>query len=394
MLCLFTAVVSALLDNVTTILLMTPVTVKISRALDTSPLLMLLSQVIFSNIGGTATIIGDPPNIIIGNNPYIKKTVNFANFTLNIGPCVILCSIAVYFWLWKMYAHKLTREPNLATKTDILIWKRTLSKFDTPQNEGETQVKASLEEHIKQLEQELDQNTKTSHLDGQDELEAKYRIRDMPLLISSSIVLGIVILMFFLHSFLHIEITLAWIAMIGAMIHVLVSGIHDLEELLEKVEFGTLMFFAALFILMEVLSEMGLINWIADRLIELIATAPVGKSRLALAVFLILWVSGIASAFVDNIPYTATLVPVVVKIAVGLNIDLNTMVWALALGACLGGSGTLIGASANVVAIGMVEKEGWKVSFVEFSKFGGPIMLITLMISTIYLLVIHVAMLG
>jgi len=294
-----------------------------------------------------------------------------------------------------MYSHKLTREANLATKTDILIWKRTLAKFDTPQNEGETQVKASLEEHIKKLEEELNENTKNNpQLDGQDELEAKYQIRDVPLLISSSVILGIVILMFFLHSFLHIEITLAWIAMIGAMIHVLVSGIHDLEELLEKVEFGTLMFFAALFILMETLSEMGLINWIADRLIELIATAPPGKSRLALAVFLILWVSGIASAFIDNIPYTATLVPVVVKIAVGLKIDLNTMVWALALGACLGGNGTLIGASANVVAVGMVEKEGWKVSFVEFSKFGGPIMIITLVVSTLYLLIIHVAILG
>jgi len=363
--------------------------------LDTSPILMLLAEVMFSNIGGAATIIGDPPNIILANNIHIKKTVNFANFSLNMGPGIILCMIAVFVYLWRVYSKELHREPNLASKIDIAIWKRTLTTFATPQNEGELKVKSSLEEHIRQLEEELERkNEEEPHLDTLPELEQKYQIKDSGLLISSSIVLGATILMFFLHSFIGVDITLAWIAIIGAMIHILVSGLHDLEEILEKVEFGTLMFFAALFILMETLSELGLISWIADRLIELIGTASPGRPRLALACFLIVWVSGISSAFIDNIPYTATLAPVVVQIATELDLPINTIVWALALGSCLGGNGTLIGASANVVAVGLVEKEGWKVTFIDFFKFGAPITFITLLVATVYVLIIYVAILG
>jgi len=265
-------------------------------------------------------------------------------------------------------------------------------KIRMPQNDAEQQVKESLESHVQALEQEL---ATQQHLDTLPELEKKYQIKDFNLLISSNIVLGITILFFFLHSFIPaLHISLAWIAIVGAMVHILVSGLHDLDEILEKVEFGTLMFFAALFILMETLAELGLIQWIGDQLVGLIETVPEGKSRLGLAVFLILWVSGVASAFIDNIPYTATLVPIIVQISENLHLDMNTLVWALAFGACLGGNGTLIGASANVVAVGLLEKDGFHVSFIDFFKFGAPITFISLVVASIYLLIFHVAIFG
>eukprot|EP01126_Amoeba_proteus_P035993 TRINITY_DN3647_c0_g3_i7.p1 TRINITY_DN3647_c0_g3~~TRINITY_DN3647_c0_g3_i7.p1 ORF type:complete len:265 (+),score=60.65 TRINITY_DN3647_c0_g3_i7:37-795(+) len=243
------------------------------------------------------------------------------------------------------------------------------------------------------------------------ELEAKYKITNFPLLLNSGffffsghlvtifsydysvgIVLTGVLFFFFGHSLFHVELGLAWIAMIGAMLLVLLSGIHNFDHVLEKVEFGTLMFFASLFILMETIAELGLIDWIAVQIEGLIALVPEGKARLFLATFLLLWVSGIASALIDNIPYTATLTPVIVKLSLGsLQLPLTPLVWALVFGACLGGNGTLIGASANVVAVGMAEKAGISISFTEFTKIGFPITLLLLFVSMIYLFVFHVA---
>eukprot|EP01128_Nolandella_sp_AFSM9_P011468 TRINITY_DN81_c2_g1_i1.p1 TRINITY_DN81_c2_g1~~TRINITY_DN81_c2_g1_i1.p1 ORF type:complete len:556 (+),score=98.88 TRINITY_DN81_c2_g1_i1:70-1668(+) len=250
--CIFTAVISAFLDNVTTILLFAPVTIKICKVLDVPPVKILLAEVMFSNVGGTATIIGDPPNIIIGNHPVIKASVDFATFSMHIAPNIVICLIALYFYFWKFYSDDLHRDPNMSLKTDIKIWKRTLSKFThidaTP---SEQQVAAHLKTHIVELEDEL--RKKSGKVATIAELERKYRIKDYPLLINSCVVLSCVMILFFLHSFLHVNLTLAWIAIIGAMIHIVVSGIRNVDEILEKVEFGTLMFFASLFILMRCL---------------------------------------------------------------------------------------------------------------------------------------------
>jgi len=175
------------------------------------------------------------------------------------------------------------------------------------------------------------------------------------------------------------------------MVHILVSGIHNIDEILEKVEFGTLMFFAALFILMETLVELGLINYIARQLTALIELAPPGPGRLTLAVVIILWVSGIVGAFVDNIPYTATLIPVIIFISRSLDLPLTVLVWALVFGGCFGGNGTIIGASANVVCVSLAEAAGYEISFMTFFKFGFPSMLISLATATVYMLIFHVA---
>jgi len=385
----FTAVVSAFLDNVTTILLIGPVTIKLCKVLDIEPITILLCEVLMSNIGGTATIIGDPPNIIVANHPYVKTQIDFGMFTLHMTPGVILAFFGCWLYIWKMYKNVLHRDPALQHKAELKIWKRTLEKFKSVDNPGEAKVRESLVTHIQQVETLIAESSgKTKSI---KELEEKYVIRDMPLFVNTCIVLSVVVALFFSHSFLHIEMSLAWIAIIGAMAHILISGITHIEEILEKVEFATLMFFAALFILMKTLEELGLIHWIGESLKELIGSVPPGDGRLAVAMLLLLWVSAFVSAFVDNIPYMATLVPVIVSLAQDerLGLPLEPLVWAIAMGTCFGGNGTIIGASANVVAVGLAEHAGFHIRFLDFFKMGMPVMIISVACATLYNLVFH-----
>ena len=183
-------------------------------------------------------------------------------------------------------------------------------------------------------------------------------------------------------------LTVATIALGGAVLMLLVTSPHHVEEQLEAVEWTTIIFFAGLFIMIGGLQYMGLIDTIADGISNTISRAT-PENRLMIAVLLLLWVSGIASAFIDNIPYTATMVPVVIELASdpSLGLSLGPLAWALALGACLGGNGTIIGASANVVAAGLAEESGNDISFNRFFRTGFPIMILTLLTSTVYVVV-------
>jgi Na+/H+ antiporter NhaD/arsenite permease-like protein len=208
----------------------------------------------------------------------------------------------------------------------------------------------------------------------------------------SGTILVLVVVNFFLHPITHIAVS--WIALIGAVVMLFATDRHELEQPLEHVEWTTLLFFAGLFVLVHALQYLGVISFIGDYVtkgIEMFGTDAEGDLvRLAAAVLIILWVSAIASAFIDNIPYTATMIPVVMQIAHDLNIDLGPMIWALAFGACLGGNGTLIGASANVVTAGMAEEAGYPISFNEFFKAGFPIMILTTAIVSVYMILVYV----
>jgi len=392
-LCIFTAVVSAFLDNVTTILLMTPVTVRLCTVLNIEPQPILLALVVMSNIGGTATAIGDPPNIIIVNDPDIAAhgAITFLSLTLHVGPGVVLAGIVVQVYIYFINRGVMKRTPAPARHKELSIWKNTLKNVPD-EDEDQRHVRRQLEMYIDTLEKEIEQ-APDEELPDTQELEEQYVIRDKSLFVSSVIVLSCCILMFFLHSWIHevVELSLAWIAVIGAMIHLLVSGIHDVEEILEKVELGTLIFFAGLFVLMHGLDLLGLIDFIGDQIYTLVGHFPEGNVRLAGAVLLIIWVSAFASAFIDNIPYTTAMVPVVVSLAESdLGLPLAPLVWSLCYGTCLGGNGTLIGASANVVAVGLSEQQGYPISFLRFFKVGFPCMIISVTIVSIYMLLSHV----
>ena len=325
LLSLVTAFLSAFLDNVTAVILMVPVTFLIADALDVSPLPFLLAQVIASNIGGAATLIGDPPNILIGS----AAGLSFMDFVLNLTPVVLLALPIVLAFFY-------------------LVFRRELKA-----SEGAQQTIGKM--------------------------NARDAISDAILLRKSLIVLAAVIVGFFLHGLLHLEA--ATIALFGAAALILYSR-SDVHEILREVEWPTLLFFVGLFVLVGGLEATGFVGRIAGLLIE------VGGSPAFTAV-LIMWGSAITSGIVDNIPFTATMIPVVQELAhaEGLSeAEVRPLWWALAMGADFGGNLTLIGASANVVVAGMSERVGKKISFLRFMAYGIPVSLLSLVVATPYLL--------
>lgn len=326
----FIAITSAFLDNVTTMLLYTPVLIEISIALKINPLSLLIPGIMASNAGGTATLIGDPPNIMIGS--YTGLT--FMQFVYALTPVVLICMIALVIYNKFFYSKEYKK-----------------GKVDD--------VDAFL-----------------------SYLREEYKITDKTLLTYGLIVMLIVIGFFATHGYWHMEVSIP--ALFGAGIlftyAVLTKKVKMLELIEKDIEWTTLLFFIFLFIIVGAVEEVGLLAIIADWVHNLSA------GNLTVAICLILWVSAIMSAFVDNIPFTATMLPIVAyltKVIPGA--ESNVLWWALALGACLGGNGTMIGASANVVTIGIAESAGYKISFFGFMKYAFVYMLITIIISNIWL---------
>jgi Na+/H+ antiporter NhaD/arsenite permease-like protein len=328
-----TAVLSALLDNVTTVLLITPVTLLIADALEVDPIPYLISCAFASNIGGTATLIGDPPNIMIAS----KAQLNFMDFIYHLTPVVVIMMV-VYVIMIK------------------LIWGNKLRTRD-----------------------ELKQRIMTMN-----EHDA---IKDPVMLTKSLVVLGIVLTGFVFHGALHFQP--ATVAFFGAGLLLLLSGTHEPHHVLAEVEWPTIFFFLGLFIIVGGVVKVGLIKWMSLKILELT------QGNMLTTAMVVMWFSAFASAIVDNIPYVATMNPLIVDMAGQLwpevtgkallqHPDLMPLWWSLALGACLGGNGSAIGASANVIVVGMSEKAGKKISFMKFMAYGMPIMIVTVLISTVY----------
>ncbi|KAM6292552.1 P protein [Porphyrio hochstetteri] len=406
LLCLIAAILSAFLDNVTTMLLFTPVTIRLCEVLNLDPRHVLIAEVIFTNIGGAATAVGDPPNVIIVSKQELrKKGLDFAAFTghMFVGIClVVLVSfpfLRLLYWNKKLY----NKEPSeiVELKHEIYVWRLTAQRIN-PASREETAVKCLLMQKVLTLEMLLRKKLRTFHrqISQEDknwetniqELQKKHRITDKILLIKCLTVLGCVILTFFLNSFVPgIYLDLGWIAMLGAIWLLVLADIHDFEMILNRVEWATLLFFAALFVLMEALAHLHLIDYIGEQTALLIKVVPEDQ-RLAVAIILVLWVSALASSVIDNIPFTATMIPVLLNLTKDpdVNLPMKPLIFSLAMGACLGGNGTLIGASANVVCAGIAEQHGYGFSFMEFFRLGFPMMIVSCTIGMCYLLVAHV----
>lgn len=405
LLCLFSAFVSAFLDNVTTILLLTPVSIRLCQVLNLDPVPILIAEVLFSNIGGTATAVGDPPNVIIISHPLITtQGINFAEFTLHLLIGIIFCMITGYGLLVVYYyilyvGRRDTDPPHIAElKREIAIWERTARLMPVVSLE-ERAIRDALRSKGREVREQLKEarnHTLKSAVDvwrkNLEELESRYRITDRVLLIKSLAVLSVVILMFFFSHFIPgIEVNLGWIAIFGALALLLLADVQELESVLHKVEWGTLLFFAGLFVLMEGLGELGLIDFIGKVTVNIIKNVH-EDDQLLVAIILLLWVSAVVSSFIDNIPFTQAMIPVIVKMADSPDVclPLKPLVWTLAFGACLGGNGTLIGASANVVCAGLAEQNGYKITFNGFFKMGFPMMIVTTLTIMIYLIICHI----
>ncbi|XP_040192247.1 P protein isoform X1 [Rana temporaria] len=405
-LCLIAAILSAFLDNVTTMLLFTPVTIRLCEVLNLDPRHVLIAEVIFTNIGGAATAVGDPPNVIIVSNQELRKVgLDFAGFTghMFLGISLVLLVsfpfLRLLYWNKKLY----NREPSdiVELKHEIHVWKSTAQRIN-PASREETAVKCLLMQKVLTLESMLRKKLKTfqRQISQEDknwetniqELQKRHGITDKILLIKCLSVLGFVIFMFFLNSFVPaIHLDLGWIAILGSLWLLVLADIHDFEMILHRVEWATLLFFAALFVLMEALANLHLIDYIGEQTAVLIKGVPEDE-RLAIAIILVVWVSALASSLIDNIPFTTAMIPVLINLSQDADVDLpvKPLLFALAIGACFGGNGTLIGASANVVCAGIAEQHGYGFSFMEFFRLGFPMMIISTTIGMCYLLVAHV----
>ena len=318
---IFTAVVSAFLDNVTTVILIMPITFAIARKLEIDPIPYLLTEVFASNIGGTATLIGDPPNIIIGS----AAGFSFMDFVNNLTLVVAVILIAV-----------------LAVM--VLFFRKKL---------------ATTAEKMKEA----------ANIDN------THTITDVPLMVRSMIVLALVILGFVTHDITHIETCVA--AMLGASFLLLFEKPTDI---LRDVEWNTIFFFIGLFIIIGGVEASGGIKLMAEWILR------VTQGSQEAASMLILWASGIISGIIDNIPYTATMSPMLVEIQKTMGADYTTPLWwCLSLGACLGGNMTMIGAAANVIVSESAAKEGHPMFFLRFMKYGVIVVAISLIISSLYI---------
>ena len=326
-LCVVTAGLSAFLDNVTTVLLMTPVTLSIARRLGISPVPYLISQVLASNIGGTATLIGDPPNILIGS----AAGLDFTDFLVNLGPVVLLILGAFLV-------------------TMVVMFRGSLQ---VPDHQREAALEAT-EDTI---------------------------IRDRGLLIRTLIVVGLTIVGFLAHSALGLEA--ATIALLGATALMLVARL-DPHEMLREVEWSTLFFFVGLFILVEAVVQAGIVGGIATMIADA-TSGHEGATAMAL-----LWFSAGASAIIDNIPYTATAIPVVHQLVAG-GMSPDALWWSLALGACLGGNLTIVGASASVVVANLALHAGHPIRFGQFLRYSAVIVAESTVISSVYVWLRYVA---
>ncbi|XP_053676604.1 P protein-like [Anopheles nili] len=402
-LCIFTAILSSFLDNVTTVLLMTPVTIRLCEVMELNPVPVLMSMVIYSNVGGTLTPVGDPPNVIIASNGHIAKNgVNFATFTLHMAIPIFFVMITTYFQLrmkFKNINDLRFSEPQdvQEIRHEIAVWQRAAASLSS-YSKDEDLVRETLLKKVNRLSRSLKKKLVTGSVPVEsykatlEEMRRKYPIRSKSLLVKSAFTLAFVITFFFLHSAPDIQkLSLGWTALLGALLLLILADREDIESVIARVEWSTLLFFAALFILMEALAELGLIDWIGKQTENVILSVS-EESRLAVAILIILWVSAFASAFVDNIPLTTMMVKIAIGLAENetLDLPLQPLVWALALGACLGGNGTLIGASANVVCAGVAEQHGYRFTFIEYFKVGFPVMVGSVIVSTVYLMFAHV----
>ena len=318
---LLTAVLSAFLDNVTTVLLIGPMTLTVCKLLDVNPIPFFMTEILASNIGGTATLIGDPPNIMIGS----AAGFTFFDFILYDAPAVVVILAAVLVVFYFLYGRKM-------------------------------QVN---EEHRARI-MELDEHA---------------MIKNKRLLKQSYVMIGLVVVGFMAHGALGLESSV--IALGAAGIIMLISG-ESIEEALANVEWTTLAFFAGLFVIVGAMAETGVIEMLAHALID----ATGGNVFGTMLVLLI--GSAVISSFLDNIPFVATMIPILLAME-SSGMDVTPLWWAVSLGACLGGNGTLIGASANVVLSDISKKNGHEITFVQFLKTGFPIMLLTVAIAGLYL---------
>ncbi|XP_016997003.3 P protein [Drosophila takahashii] len=379
-----TAIMSCVLDNVTMLLLMAPIAIRLCEAMGVQTPLVLIIVVMYSNIGGTLTPVGDPPNVIIATNPeVIAQGIDFLNFVIHMLPGVFLAIIAgfgVFYLTMRKSLFKLQdRQIELAAERESM--RRRMS--------AEITARASEMRERQPARQCL--KPSANYFETLAHLEAHHRIRDKTLLIKCLFTLVFVILCFLLHSLPFMAgATLGWVAILAAFLLLILAKMNDIEEILDQVEWSALLFLAALLVLTEAVAQLGFIHWLSENTVKVIMSVE-EKHQTTVGILIILWLTAFLAAFVGNVPVTTMMLRLTIELQhnEAIGVPLSPLIWALSYGACFGGNGTLIGASANVIAAAIAHQYGYKISFVQFFIYGFPMMLATVSLATVYLLLAH-----
>ena len=321
-----TALLSAFLNSIAAVLLIVPVGLYLAESLDINPVPFLFAVIISSNIGGTATLIGDPSHVIIGT----ATGLSFTEFIKNLGPIVLLILAATLVLFW-------------------IIWRNSFRVSE----EGRSRLLA---------------------------LELKDQIADRGLLIKSLVVFGLMLIGFFFNCQLHLDT--ATIALAGAII-LIIAGQESIEETLLNVDWPTILFILGFFVMVGALTSTGVIHLIAQWSVKLIG------NNVTILTMMVLWFSAIVSAFVNNIPFVTAMVPFIKGIGAMTGISLVPLWWALALGGVLGGNGTIIGATANIIVAGVARRNGYPITYLDYMKIAFPVMIFSIVLSSLYLFAVY-----
>ncbi|XP_022226719.1 P protein [Drosophila obscura] len=401
-LCLVTCLVSSVLDNMTTVLLLTPVAIRLCEVMQLDPLPVVMGIIVHANIGGALTPIGDPISIIVSTNHIIvENDVTFLNFMAHTFPGVLLAVLQSCLYL-RLFYHNIDalrlNEPKemRELRREIKVWQRALNAVASCSKDAQL-VRGTLQGKVKQLKRTLRRlqrgvGSTEVYANTLDELKQKYPIKDKALLLQSAGALIFVIVCFFIQSVPNWRtLPLGWVALLGVILLLIILNRDDMEHLMHRIEWTTLLFFAAMFVMMECVERLGLFSCIGEFTEHVILSVD-KRHRLAMAIFIILWASALASAILDSIPVTAMMVKLVTSLVAkqSIGLPLQPLVWALTLGASLGGNGTLYGASANVIAAGIAEQHGYKLSFTRYLRTVFPMMMGQITLMTVYLLVAHI----
>ena len=331
--CAVTAVISAFLDNVTTVLIMVPIIIELTRGMGLDPRIYVVALAMASNLGGAATLVGDPPNIIIGS----KVGLTFNQFAGYLFIPVALSTVGVIAYFW-----------------------------------------ASNRKSFKSIDDDLTKLFSVQLLIEKIEFDFLTVKIDRNFLLKSIVCLGVALVLFVTQTVTGLSPGVA--ALTVAMILFTITRM-EIEHILLEIEWSTLLFFAGLFILVGAMEQKGVIEWLARSVFLQVGSNPYVMT------LMVLWVSGIASGFIDNIPFTITMIPIVQMMLAQHPVPHNILWWALSLGACLGGNLTLIGASANIISAGILKKSGYEISFGEYMRKSAPGAILSLFISSIVLMV-------
>ncbi|XP_055917828.1 P protein-like [Eupeodes corollae] len=386
----------------TTVLLMTPVAIRLSEVMEIDPVPVLMGIIVHANIGGAITPIGDPISIIVCSNHFISRNgVTFSKFVAHCLPGVVLTVLfsCLYMRLKFCDINSLrVREPKALKelRREIIIWQRAANSLANYSKDVDL-VRETLMKKVDILKHKLKKKqagvgSEDAYIHTLEELKAAYPIRNKTLLIQSGFTLVFVISMFFVQSVPSLQtLPLGWVALLGVVFLMIISSRNDMDAMVHRIEWTTLLFFAAMFVIMECVERLGLFVWIGNQTEDVILLVS-KENRLAAAVFIILWISAMTSAVLDSIPVTAMMVKVVVSLVAKdtLGLPLQPLVWALVFGCCLGGNGTLYGASANVLSAGTAEQHGYKITFTRYLKFAFPMMIGQVAVITSYLMVAHI----